>query len=152
MEARTQRNSLRLQLIRALRDYGDFMMQEYRSELSCMGYVWSWRCADLMTCTSDDTRSQARTGHLRHLASISATLAPNREFIDTDEKRMVTLISRRARRELRKDGGKPNVFWFLPVQLLPDVFNPAALGWQKSPRSCQVCCCCFVWCCNRMPA
>lgn len=41
---------------------------------------------------------------------------------------------------------------FMPVLVLADVFNPAALGWTKAPSTCRACCPCFVWCCNRMPS
>jgi len=166
MQSRTQRNATRLQLIRALRDYGDFMAQAYRSELSCMGYAWSWRCADMLGCCSDvfwcfggvfrcctdQTAARVRLDHLQLIAELTAKLAPNRDFTDADEQKMVEAISRNARKTIKKNPESPDVYWFMPVQLLPDVYNPAALGWKKSPRSCQVCCCCLVWCCNRMPA
>jgi len=100
--ARTQRNATRLQLIRALRDYGDFMAQAYRSELSCMGYAWSWRCADMLGCCFTETR-RVQLEHLKLVARLTALLGPTRDFTDPEEKKVVTGICRGALRRMHTE-------------------------------------------------
>lgn len=151
MAHRTHRTSLRLLLVRALRDYGDFMAAVSRSELSCLGYVWSWRCADACGCLPS-AWTETKVAHERCVATLAAKLAATKpEGVDKDQK-MAVGLAKRALQDMQERSGQPTVFWFLPVQVLPDVFNPAALGWVKAPRTCQICCPCAVWCCNRMPS
>ena len=116
-----------------------------------MGYIWSCRCAELPCCTSK-ARAHAQVEHERLVAALSAELAISKTQGAKEDLKTARALGRRALREVADASSQPNVFWFLPVEVLPDIFNPVSLGWKKAPRTCQMCCPCMVWCMNRLPA